>query len=317
MTTAQTRNQTRRVSVAAWADSASQTSPNPSLHSAVARQIAEALRDWLPMAIQAVKPYMSDRDNEAGVRWEGKVSAELASSNFGILCLTPDNLQSAWLNFEAGALGKVVDESRAVPLLHRVAPADVARPLGMFMSKPLGEKGIKETLIAINNNLESDRRVEPAALEGAFEAMWPRLEGRLGTLKHEDAPNKPLRRDVRDIAEETLELVRGLSRPYTVSESAGGATRTTWVTPRSYNLRNTPGDTLSRIIGNVFGQDVRYKLVGNRLILAPTSRLLDGHDMLTPYNRMVEKLEELGLEVQLLPDFDPMTTDTSTGASQH
>jgi hypothetical protein len=29
------------------------------------------------MAVQAVKPYMSQRDNEAGVRWEELVSAEL------------------------------------------------------------------------------------------------------------------------------------------------------------------------------------------------------------------------------------------------
>jgi hypothetical protein len=55
------------------------------------------------MAIQAVKPYMNQRDNEAGVRWEDVVSSELKETDFGILCLTPDNLQSTWLNFEAGA----------------------------------------------------------------------------------------------------------------------------------------------------------------------------------------------------------------------
>jgi hypothetical protein len=66
------------------------------------REIALALRDWLPPVIQAAKePYMSEKDNEAGTLWDQVISAELEASNFGIVCLTPSNLESRWINFEA------------------------------------------------------------------------------------------------------------------------------------------------------------------------------------------------------------------------
>ncbi len=68
------------------------------------RQIAEALRDWLATLSESVEPYMSARDNEAGVRWNSVISGELERSDFGILCVTPTNLQAPWLLFEAGAL---------------------------------------------------------------------------------------------------------------------------------------------------------------------------------------------------------------------
>jgi hypothetical protein len=44
------------------------------------------------------------------------------------ICLTSVNLASTWLNFEAGAHGKVVDDTRDVPLLYKDHATDVARP---------------------------------------------------------------------------------------------------------------------------------------------------------------------------------------------
>jgi hypothetical protein len=124
-------------------------------------------------------------------------------------------MDSTWLNFEAGALAKVVDEARVVPLLHKVPFADVARPLGMFMAKPLDEKGVKETLIAINNSLPEDDRRATAALDGIFKAMWPELKEKLNRVQ--DTSGEPEPRDSREILEEILGLVR-FSRAYGTGE---------------------------------------------------------------------------------------------------
>ena len=51
--------------------------------------------------LRAVKPYMSHKDNDAGGLCNHIITSELESTNFGLVCLTPDNLESRWIHFEA------------------------------------------------------------------------------------------------------------------------------------------------------------------------------------------------------------------------
>jgi hypothetical protein len=273
------------------------------------RLIAEALREWLPMAIQAVKPYMSQRDNEAGIRWEGMVSAQLANSNFGILCLTPDNLNSAWLNFEAGALGKVVDEARVVPLLYKVAAANVARPLGMFMSKPLDEEGIKETLKAINNSLPEDRRIDPIALDEVSTAMWPWLKQKLDRVDEHVVSGEPQPRDSREMLEEVLDQVRSLAFHYEISGEwplADASLRTDFsqaVHKLELLARHTAAIVMSNEemlerIRDVFGYDGAFEVIGNRLILhrVPSLAVLND-DRRAKYVKLRRDLRDEGVQL--------------------
>ena len=82
---------------------------------AVSRQVAELLRDWLPKVIQVLEPWMSEQDIGKGARWSAEVAHNLQEARVGILCITPENLQSTWIHFEAGALSKVVGESLVCP----------------------------------------------------------------------------------------------------------------------------------------------------------------------------------------------------------
>ena len=68
------------------------------------RGAADAIRRWLPGGLQAVKPYFSIDDIAKGARWESEIAKELEASRVGLLILTPENIESAWLVFEAGAL---------------------------------------------------------------------------------------------------------------------------------------------------------------------------------------------------------------------
>jgi TIR domain len=78
----------------------------------VSHRVAVALRDWLPYVLQSVDPYVSSEDIEKGARWSNEVGRELESTSYGILCVTRENLDSRWLNFEAGALSKSMDLPR-------------------------------------------------------------------------------------------------------------------------------------------------------------------------------------------------------------
>jgi hypothetical protein len=70
------------------------------------REVAEALKDWLPRVIQSLRPYVSSEDIDKGTRWSNDISSELASSQIGIVCVTQNSLNAVWTHFEAGALYK-------------------------------------------------------------------------------------------------------------------------------------------------------------------------------------------------------------------
>jgi hypothetical protein len=41
------------------------------------KELANALRDWLPLALSYVKPWVSDKDIGAGDRWAQSIAGEL------------------------------------------------------------------------------------------------------------------------------------------------------------------------------------------------------------------------------------------------
>ena len=94
--------------------------------------VALALHEWLPAILQNIKPFMSSEDLRKGGRWNKDLADELQQTNFGIICLTPDNVEAPWILFEAGALSKFVDESHVAPFLVNVRPSDLPKPLTQF-----------------------------------------------------------------------------------------------------------------------------------------------------------------------------------------
>src|SRR5947208_2791466 len=93
--------------------------------------IAEAFSEWLPNVVQSVRTFFSKRI-EKGISGLEDIRAKLEVSSFGILCLTPENLNSTWIHFEAGALSKLKTEARLWTFLYELKPADITGPLSQF-----------------------------------------------------------------------------------------------------------------------------------------------------------------------------------------
>jgi hypothetical protein len=72
-------------------------------------QVALALRELLKGTIQTANPWLSGPDIEKGARWRTEIEAALEGAPAGLIVLTPENLISPWLLFEAGALSKKND----------------------------------------------------------------------------------------------------------------------------------------------------------------------------------------------------------------
>ena len=182
------------------------------------KKVALIFRDWLPTVIQALEPFVSSEDIEKGARWNTDIAQELKESSFGLICVTKDNLTAPWLNFEAGALSKSIDNSYVAPLLFDVKPSELkGSPISQFQATSFNVEDVKrlvETLNAAAGNCLSSAR-----LDKAFELCYPDLEKSLNELRSttiEEEGNVASEMAVPNldpnILEELLETVRNTQR---------------------------------------------------------------------------------------------------------
>ncbi len=175
---------------------------------ALSQKVGEALRNWLPSALQFVKPYFSPDDIEKGAKWSSEIAKELETSNIGIICLTRDNTEKPWILFEAGALSKSLERSRVCTLLFDVDPSDVKGPLTSFQATRFIKEDFKR-LFAVINSAAGDSRLETPVIDTVFDMWWPKLDAEISAiLKLSDTVAKKERRSERDILEELLDLTR-------------------------------------------------------------------------------------------------------------
>lgn len=172
-------------------------------------KVAEALRDWLPSVIQSVEPFMSAADIDKGSRWSNDIAERLRSTQFGLICLTPENLTAPWLLFEAGALSKSIESSRVVPYLYGLPLAQLEGPLAQFQAALANKSSTLEVVQSINSALEGNS-LDPARLLRAFDNWWSDLETALDNIPEATVEAPPTRTD-RDILEEILHISRQLS----------------------------------------------------------------------------------------------------------
>lgn len=171
------------------------------------RLVALALRSWLPDVLQAIDPFMSDEDIEKGARWRETLDGQLASTSACVICLTPENVKSPWIHFEAGAISRVVSgESAVIPYLVGLTPADLASPLTAFNAASANERDTLRTVQSLNRLLPSP--LDNERVGRIFEREWPRLEALLREIPAPvvGAPRRP----ADEILAEILDHVRAL-----------------------------------------------------------------------------------------------------------
>jgi TIR domain len=169
--------------------------------------LAQALHGWLPLVLHYVKPWLSEADVAAGERWAQAVAKELETSNFGIICVTPENLGSPWVLFEAGALAKSMQGAKVIPLLFNLEFSDISGPLAQFQAKKVERSGLAEVVNSIN--LSAEPAIPDDRARQLFSALWPEFDKQLMSIPDE-APTEKHMRPQHEILEEMVTGVRGL-----------------------------------------------------------------------------------------------------------
>ena len=132
------------------------------------RAVAEALKEYLPMIVNAFNPWLSSADIDKGSRWSSELAEALTSAKAGIICLMPNNLPAPYILFEAGALSKTVEKSFVRTLLIGMEPSDVSGPLALFQATKPTKDDLLQLLKTLNRAL-GENALKDAQLQATFD----------------------------------------------------------------------------------------------------------------------------------------------------
>lgn len=175
-------------------------------------EVAKVLKEWIPCVIYNIEPYFSSDDIDKGARWSTDIAKELEAAEFGILCVTKDNLNSAWLNFEAGALSKAIDKSKVCPFLFNLLPSDISNsPILQFQMTSVDRDDMYKLFKSMNKAL-GENALEETRLKKMFELSWNEIDIALKGIEdlsaEEGEKKKGKSLDQQKILEEMLDLLR-------------------------------------------------------------------------------------------------------------
>lgn len=138
------------------------------------RVVAEALSRFIPIVLQRARVYLADTMLEAGADWRTAITDAIRKSNFGISCLTKDNINSPWLAYEFGVMSLALEPTHLFPLLIDLSYADLVGPMASFQASRLEQSDMRRLLLKINR--ESEAPLPDEVFNESFDIFWRKFE---------------------------------------------------------------------------------------------------------------------------------------------
>ncbi len=143
--------------------------------------VALALRDWLPDVLPGCTPWVSSEDIAKGDRWSDALHQQLVKTRVTIVCITPDNVSSPWLYYEAGFIAAKLGRAAVCPYLLGVAVKLVtSTPLGLYQCTQADKSDTAKLIRSLHIQLGSPH--DPKLVDGNFQAKWQQLKRKLDKL---------------------------------------------------------------------------------------------------------------------------------------
>ncbi|MHA1355442.1 MAG: TIR domain-containing protein [Candidatus Heimdallarchaeota archaeon] len=135
-----------------------------------------AIRKWLPKILDPVDIWMSDDSISKGTRWYDEIMDGLKEYQIGIMCLTPENYDAPWMNFEAGILHANSENPMICPVLLGMGKDDFKSPLSEFQATVFTKEDFLKLILSLNERLREDCQVSEKIIENRYEKYWPLFE---------------------------------------------------------------------------------------------------------------------------------------------
>lgn len=144
----------------------------------LSRNIADTLKEWLPLVIQETEPFFSEIDIEKGSVGIEKILSNLKESKVSIIVLTKENTSKPWILFEAGCIHG--HGGAACSLLINLQTEDTAAPLQQLQQTRFNKEDIYQLIQTINSKCE--KPLEKDILSKSFDAHWANLQQKVDDL---------------------------------------------------------------------------------------------------------------------------------------
>jgi hypothetical protein len=197
------------------------------------KSLATLLKTWMPNVLATAEIWLSDVDIQKGVQWMNAITAAASTSDAGLVVITPENVGSPWINFEAGAMVRSFGDERLCPLLLGLNKADLPTPLGGYNATAVESRDDFEKLVLSLRPGEIPEPVARHAFAREWDAMNEQVQVLLRQKPEEDAP--PARTE-EDKIDEILDHIRSQARSERVQKHRSRNLRSNTSTVRGVRL---------------------------------------------------------------------------------
>jgi len=142
---------------------------------AASKAMALGLHKFIQQVLGRADPWMSEQDIAVGTRWPEALREGLVTSGYCVICVTRENVEKPWLNYEAGVIRDGLNKPTA-PWMLDITPADFPTlPLNPLQGRACSKEGTLALIRSINTAM-ADLGRSGAIVEDLFEKCWPELE---------------------------------------------------------------------------------------------------------------------------------------------
>ncbi len=140
------------------------------------RQVGKAVSDAVKEIFDPVVTTFISQEIKAGARGLEEIDASLNETDFGIICLTRSNQTEQWINYEAGALSRQVEDkrSRMGVFLVDLTVDEVNSPMNIFQCKLAKLEGFTDLMSSLNDLASPG--LNENTLNKRINAAWPDVE---------------------------------------------------------------------------------------------------------------------------------------------
>lgn len=167
----------------------------------MSKEIADKLEEFLKNVVVDAKPFFFENDIDKGEQWQDHIIKRFNTCDFAIICLTAENINSRWINFEAGALFKKLHNKVAV--INFGIEEEIREPLSMFQRTSFQKKDFYRLIKTINKNITNPQ--DEKKLKIIFNHYWEEFHGAVKELIEDFSKNK-LRSNESNVIDEIKKL---------------------------------------------------------------------------------------------------------------